>query len=547
LALNGAVTHHSVTGSSPEIAQVQGIQAYHMFSKGWTDIAYSLLVGQSGKVYEGRSAEALTYGVRGKSGGTGDPEDRTLLAICAIGNYEVEQPSTAMLKAYRAIYTWLALQGATHQSGDRDHNLTACLPLDVTEVLTLEGWKLLSGVSLEDEVASWSADSGIISFSRPLGIVPPHVDQVIEVGAGLEATPDHRLYTSSNIRRRPWKVVEAADAAGRSLDLPVAGQASFDGIPLSDAQLRLLAWVQGDGHLATKRGRFDRLSFHLRRDRKISRLLNILPPVCDEMGLTYSHWTQSDGSTKVEVYGVDPLKELIDVWAPERVLGWSLLQMNRHQFEVFVEELLQVDGCASIGRFDSTDRQTIDVLQALCCLNGRDPKRVKVDASGSGKALFSIHLDGGRKVHSPWTRKLPHDGGSSRVGLVGCLTTENDTLVIRQNGRIFIVGNCPGRNLYAHLPFETLEEEDDMAFTEEQLRKIVREESRAVIMNELGGTNERLNEVRTGLGTLLGRIPAKVPAGGWTVHFRTIQAKLDALLGDRAADFKKVKDDEPQE
>src|SRR5690606_37962445 len=139
LALNGAVTHHSVTGSSPEIAQVQGIQAYHMFSKGWTDIAYSLLVGQSGKVYEGRSAEALTYGVRGKSGGTGDPEDRTLLAICPIGTSGAERPSSALLKAFRAISTWLALRGATHQRGDRDHNPPACLPLAVREVLPLEG------------------------------------------------------------------------------------------------------------------------------------------------------------------------------------------------------------------------------------------------------------------------------------------------------------------------------------------------------------------------------------------------------------------------
>jgi N-acetylmuramoyl-L-alanine amidase len=75
----------------------RGYQRYHMNSRGWSDIAYSFGVGLSGQVYEGR-------GWRRQGGATGSPEDRHSLSICAIGNYENQQPSDAMLNA---IVAWI--------------------------------------------------------------------------------------------------------------------------------------------------------------------------------------------------------------------------------------------------------------------------------------------------------------------------------------------------------------------------------------------------------------------------------------------------------
>lgn len=124
--LDGVFVHHSVTGTYPEVAQVQAIQAFHMDVKGWSDIAYNLLVGQSGIVYEGRSSLSSPYGMLTRGGGTGDPEDATFVAVCAIGNFELDQPTPAMLRAYQSITGWFADLGGTTQRGDRDANLTAC-------------------------------------------------------------------------------------------------------------------------------------------------------------------------------------------------------------------------------------------------------------------------------------------------------------------------------------------------------------------------------------------------------------------------------------
>lgn len=70
----------------------RGYQRYHMKTRGWTDIAYNFGVGLSGSVLRGR-------GWKRQGGATGNPEDRYSLSICAIGNFDTQQPTDAMVQA----------------------------------------------------------------------------------------------------------------------------------------------------------------------------------------------------------------------------------------------------------------------------------------------------------------------------------------------------------------------------------------------------------------------------------------------------------------
>lgn len=67
-------------------------QRFHMTSRGWSDIAYNFGVGQSGSVLEGRGWLRI-------GGATGHPDDSKSLAICAIGNFEVQRPTEALIQA----------------------------------------------------------------------------------------------------------------------------------------------------------------------------------------------------------------------------------------------------------------------------------------------------------------------------------------------------------------------------------------------------------------------------------------------------------------
>lgn len=128
---DGVVWHHTVTrGFTREISQMQGVQAFHMDARGWSDYAYGGGVGLSGAFYEGRMSEELLYGMLARTGGTGDPEDAHLLCVAALGDFHTpgaDDPSLAMVRTFGAVAGWMASElGVTQQYRDRDFNLTAC-------------------------------------------------------------------------------------------------------------------------------------------------------------------------------------------------------------------------------------------------------------------------------------------------------------------------------------------------------------------------------------------------------------------------------------
>lgn len=69
---------------------VRGIQDFHMDGRGWSDIAYSFIVG-GGQVFEGRGA--------GIAGGHTKGRNTVSHAICLIGSYDFMTPQPKDLRA----------------------------------------------------------------------------------------------------------------------------------------------------------------------------------------------------------------------------------------------------------------------------------------------------------------------------------------------------------------------------------------------------------------------------------------------------------------
>ncbi|CAC5407394.1 PGRP [Mytilus coruscus] len=120
--------HHTTGGActsfSSCISQMKIIQDYHMDDANhrWADIGYSFLVGEDGKIYEGRGwdqvgAHTLGYNSRG-------------LAASFMGNFETHAPNSAALNAVKALIQCGISKGKVSQSyalfGHRDVSSSAC-------------------------------------------------------------------------------------------------------------------------------------------------------------------------------------------------------------------------------------------------------------------------------------------------------------------------------------------------------------------------------------------------------------------------------------
>lgn len=124
--IEGIFVHHSVTPTGPdEAALVRNIQAFHMDTRGWNDIAYNWLVGQSGTIYEGRGWLV--------NGGHTEGWNFRSHAVCFIGNSDSDVPtpqaeralSTVIAESVKRFGGFVKPHSAVNQTGCPGKHLTA--------------------------------------------------------------------------------------------------------------------------------------------------------------------------------------------------------------------------------------------------------------------------------------------------------------------------------------------------------------------------------------------------------------------------------------
>jgi hypothetical protein len=139
--VHAGFVHHTVNANNYTRGEVPGIirsiYAYHTQSKGWSDIGYNFVVDRFGRIWEARYGGIDRPVVGAHTLGYNDYS----FAMSAIGNYDIHQPSAAMVQAYGALFAWkLSLHGVSASStrqwvgkkyfqainGHRDAGQTAC-------------------------------------------------------------------------------------------------------------------------------------------------------------------------------------------------------------------------------------------------------------------------------------------------------------------------------------------------------------------------------------------------------------------------------------
>ncbi|CAM5122401.1 peptidoglycan recognition protein 1-like [Natator depressus] len=102
--------------------QVKGIQNYHMDKRGWDNIGYNFLIGEDGRVYEGRGWS--TRGAHAKNW------NQKSLGFSFLGNFSRRVPSAAALNAARRLIQCAVSRGFLSRSytlkGHRNVNPTSC-------------------------------------------------------------------------------------------------------------------------------------------------------------------------------------------------------------------------------------------------------------------------------------------------------------------------------------------------------------------------------------------------------------------------------------
>jgi hypothetical protein len=158
--------HHTVNAndySADEVpAIVRSIYAYHTQVRGWSDIGYNVLVDRFGRLWEGRYG-----GLEGNVIGAHTLHyNEEAFGVSAIGNFELVQPTTAMLDALARVLAWkldkaglpakgaITVGGANFAmiNGHRDAASTACPGTNLYAKLSVIRTKAASLIGAGSEI-----------------------------------------------------------------------------------------------------------------------------------------------------------------------------------------------------------------------------------------------------------------------------------------------------------------------------------------------------------------------------------------------------------
>lgn len=333
----------------------------------------------------------------------------------------------------------------------------ACLPEDNTEVLTRDGWKNVESLRLGEDVLTYNKDKDQTEFS-PIRYIHRYKDASVmslkNKWWSIESTPDHRWYTKrrSKTRNKVKYVNEFTTTDSINTEISILNSAEFVGgdSDITYDQASLLGWIASDGYLkwakdtkktSSSKGnkRFLDCSISQSKKKFYSEIKNLI----NSLGLEYG---ESTNNSNVEVFKFSSpsIRNFIkDIGLEEKdkhQIDWVrlVLNMSRDALSGFFNSFYKGDGCSSKKSSTLTITQNSgNILNAIEICGNLLGYRTTKSIKKSDKSCFDVRFN---KINYTTGQRLKKE--LSRVVDVFCLTTDNETFVIKQGKTITITGNC---------------------------------------------------------------------------------------------------------
>jgi hypothetical protein len=119
--VKGLVIHWSAypvaIGNQAEMDQLKQIQRLHQEDRGWNDVAYNFLVGDTGQIYEGRGFGNRSAAQGGNSRQEINYNNKHYVAVCWLGGSKpTDQPSAKAREAISWLYEQVGGELRPHSS-----------------------------------------------------------------------------------------------------------------------------------------------------------------------------------------------------------------------------------------------------------------------------------------------------------------------------------------------------------------------------------------------------------------------------------------------
>ena len=339
-----------------------------------------------------------------------------------------------------------------------------------TDVLTRDGWKSWSEVSMDDKFATLNPE-GEIEYHYPTEIIEEHyagdMIEYVGKGANLMVTPNHKMLaclttTVAGRKKDRFSLIPADQLVGVSHAMRKDGDFTGGEGTLGESLAWMYGFFAGDGSIQPKWD--NQIEFHMSKQRKTSRLTEAVADLGWEMTIRPEKNREGTAYYAVMVpeHLVETFREFYSEDGQKQIPQRIVLQATKAEARAIIQGMVDSDGSVSNESgsgivFDSSSKTLRDQFMQLALHAGWAANEVE----GSTRLAGTVNIINGveavlkndckrigllkERLRPEFNKKATANKTANRitkyVGKVYCATVPNHTLYVRRNGKPVWSGN----------------------------------------------------------------------------------------------------------
>ncbi len=325
-----------------------------------------------------------------------------------------------------------------------------CMSED-TEILTSEGWAGYKELKKGDKIKTFNIKKKVIEdkpikklFSKKYSGKMYNLKNRIQ---DQLISPNHRI-VRKKFHGDKYVLEKIEDVAKMKSPfiIPIAGKNKNKNAKISDNKIKLLAWIIGEGNIERpgKHGCCYRISIY-QSAKKNNEYYKEIKKLLEHFKLKYSEYTQKGLGQEVQRIrlNAESSRKIHSWFGTKQTIGFipnSLLNMNERQSKLFLDAYMKAEGFENC-KIATSDKSILDGLQAIA-LNAGYGSTVLIRKPTIGKKpTFILRIIKHKETYIQKIKEVDYNG------IIWCPNTDNETVIARRNGKVFITGNTPFTNI----------------------------------------------------------------------------------------------------
>ena len=323
-----------------------------------------------------------------------------------------------------------------------------CLSQD-TQILSPDGWKSHSEVKEGDAIYTFNLQTKQIEQKNVSFIFRKDYQGLMynlkNRSQDQLISPNHRVVRQAfNAEHYVLEPIEKILELKSPIAVPVRADNINSDFPVTDEQLKLLAWTLSEGTI--EKDGSHRVSIYQSQSNKenYQEIIGLL----DHFNFDYSQREQVSLGTCMHIRLKPLSSRVIHSWieSTRKKMPDFIYKLSQRQARLFLDVFVKADGWVEKyrQRITTTDENFLRGLEALAVLAGYNFSVMQrmPHEGGIGKKLQHIlTLTETQNDYIMQINKVDYQG------VIWSVHTDNETVIAKRNGQVFITGNTPFSNI----------------------------------------------------------------------------------------------------